>query len=45
MKCPKCKFEWKNPNMVKGGKTSRRILTPKQARDMVKAREAKKKIK
>lgn len=27
----------------KGGKKSRRVLTPEQAREMVKAREAKKK--
>jgi hypothetical protein len=42
MKCPKCGHEWKDPARVKGGQTSRRTLTAKQARDMVKARERKK---
>ena len=42
MKCPKCGFIFKDPARVKGGKTSRRVLTPEQARAMVRARERKK---
>lgn len=45
MICPRCKYEWKDPNRVKGGKLSRRKLTPAQARKMVQAREARRKKK
>jgi hypothetical protein len=30
MKCPVCKTEFKDPSKVKGGKTSRRRITPEQ---------------
>ena len=46
-KCPKCKteFEIKNPISAKGGKNSKRKLTPEQAREMVRIRVAKAKNK
>ena len=46
MKCPHCGKSLKGLMQkigAKGGKTSRRVLTPEQARKMVEAREAKKK--
>ena len=46
MKCPHCGKSLKGLMQKigsKGGKTSRRVLTPEQARKMVEAREAKKK--
>ena len=48
MKCPHCGKSLKGLMQKigsKGGKTSRRVLTPEQAREMVKAREAKRRIK
>lgn len=46
MKCPKCGTKISDKAIAKhlaskGGSKSRRILTPKQARKMVEAREAK----
>lgn len=41
MKCPKCGHIFKSPGQVKGGKKSKRVLKPEQARAMVEAREAK----
>jgi hypothetical protein len=43
MKCPNCKFVFKDPARILGGKKSKRTLTADQARAMVKAREAKRK--
>jgi len=43
MKCPNCGYQFKDKGRVKGGKMSRRKLTPEQARAMVKAREQKRK--
>lgn len=45
MKCPKCGYKWKNPKMVEGGKKSKRVLTPEQARKMVSKREEKRREK
>lgn len=45
MICPKCKHRFKDPGKVKGGKTSRRALSPEDAKAMVKAREKKKAVK
>jgi hypothetical protein len=45
MKCPRCGYIFEDPGLVKGGKMSRRTLTAKQARAMVRARERKKREK
>jgi hypothetical protein len=45
MICPKCKHKFKDPGRSKGGKKSKRVLSPNDARKMVEAREAKKKAK
>lgn len=42
MKCPKCKFEWKDKRMVDGGKKSRRELTTIDQAKMQEARKLKK---
>jgi len=42
MKCPRCKFIFKDPAKVKGGQKSRRVLTPEQAKKMSEARWKKK---
>lgn len=42
MKCPNCKFEWKDERMVKGGKNSKRVITPE---DQAKMQEGRKKAK
>lgn len=34
MKCPKCGHEWKDPARVKGGKKSKRTITPEQQAEM-----------
>lgn len=43
MKCPACKFEFKDPARVKGGENSRRTMTRKQAQKAARARWGKKK--
>jgi adenine-specific DNA methylase len=48
MKCPKCGYQIPMKKAAaemgkKGGKKSKRVLTPEQARKMVEARERKKK--
>lgn len=35
------KSKWKNPKMIEGCKKSKRVLTPEQAREMVRKREEK----
>lgn len=45
MKCPICHAEFTDPGRSKGGKKSKRTLTPEQARKMVEAREKKRKTK
>jgi hypothetical protein len=39
MICPNCKFIFKSPGAVKGGKASKRKLTRKEALAMIAARE------
>ena len=41
MICPKCHHVWKLPAQQKGGSTSRRTLSPDQAKAMAQARQAK----
>jgi hypothetical protein len=45
MKCPQCGSIFKDPARSKGGKKSRRVLTTKQAKAMVKLREEKRRDK
>ena len=43
MKCPKCNHEFKNPVTAKGGRTSKRKITPEQQYKMQQARKKKNK--
>jgi len=43
MKCPKCNFVFKDPDKVKGGKTSKRKLSTEESKRMIAIREQKKK--
>jgi hypothetical protein len=45
MICPKCKHRFKDHGKVKGGQKSKRVLSPEDAKAMVKAREKKKAVK
>ena len=45
MKCPKCGYSFKDPGKVKGGQKSKRVLSPEDAKAMVKAREKRKAVK
>ena len=42
MKCPVCKTEFKDPGRQKGGRKSRRTITPEQQEKMQRARKVKK---
>jgi hypothetical protein len=42
MRCPKCKYEWKDEGRAKGGRTSRRTITPEQQARMQAARKQRK---
>lgn len=41
MKCPKCGHEWKDEGRSKGGKSSKRSITPEQQAKMQAARKRK----
>ena len=41
MKCPECGYKWKDAGRVKGGKLSRRTITPEQQKMMQEARKKK----
>jgi len=43
MICPKCKFKFKDYGRVKGGKKSKRAITPEQQKAMQSARGKNKK--
>lgn len=42
MKCPKCGHDFPNPEKIKGGKTSKRKITPAEQKKMQDARKKKK---
>jgi len=42
MRCPKCKHEWTDEGRAKGGRASRRTITPEQQARMQAARKRRK---
>lgn len=43
MKCPRCGHEFKDERSAKGGRASRRVITPEQQAKMQAAREKRRK--